>query len=149
MSRAQQTITTRDLLRWYKKEPREEYPEDIERPRTRGDCEGGERPCPWVSCRHHLYLDVKDTGAIQFNAESFEEMSQTCALDVADEGPHTLEHVGGLLGVTRERARQIEEFIVPTLRLRVRAQHAELLEPNAAHKVVVWKTPTGGEEIDT
>jgi hypothetical protein len=24
-----------------------EYPEDVERPRTRGECEGGERPCPW------------------------------------------------------------------------------------------------------
>src|SRR6476619_8074463 len=32
------------------------YPdvEDIERPKTRADCAQGERPCPFVSCKHHL-----------------------------------------------------------------------------------------------
>src|SRR4029077_6719314 len=35
----------------------EPNPQDIERPRPRGDCVGGERPCPFVSCAHHLYLD--------------------------------------------------------------------------------------------
>jgi hypothetical protein len=32
----------------------------------------------------------------------------TCTLDVADRGEHTLEEIGQLLGVTRERVRQIE-----------------------------------------
>jgi hypothetical protein len=30
----------------------------IPRPRTRGDCLQEARPCPWVSCRHHLLLEV-------------------------------------------------------------------------------------------
>ena len=34
------------------------YPEadalQAERPRTRGDCVNGIRPCPWVGCGHHL-----------------------------------------------------------------------------------------------
>src|SRR3984957_9957175 len=35
------------------------YPEvDVERPQTRADCASGERPCPFVSCKHHLFLDV-------------------------------------------------------------------------------------------
>src|SRR4051812_43658731 len=29
-----------------------------ERPLRRADCANGPRPCPLVSCRHHLYLDV-------------------------------------------------------------------------------------------
>ncbi|MFY3742456.1 sigma factor-like helix-turn-helix DNA-binding protein [Anaeromyxobacter sp. Red801] len=33
---------------------------------------------------------------------------ETCALDVADRGPLTLDEVGKILGVTRERVRQIE-----------------------------------------
>lgn len=35
-------------------------------------------------------------------------MAETCALDAADRGGMTLEEVGEVLGVTRERVRQIE-----------------------------------------
>jgi hypothetical protein len=38
---------------------------DIPRPAARGECACAERPCPWVSCKHHLYLDVNpETGSI-------------------------------------------------------------------------------------
>src|SRR5690606_3867534 len=34
------------------------YPEtDYWKPRTRAECVDGPRPCPFVSCRHHLYVD--------------------------------------------------------------------------------------------
>jgi hypothetical protein len=89
------------------------YPEgeDIEHPRTRSECVGGERPCPFVSCKHHLYLDVSArTGAIKLNFPDLEvwEMSETCALDVADRGGTTLEEVGAIMNLTRERIRQVE-----------------------------------------
>jgi hypothetical protein len=89
------------------------YPEveEIEHPRTRNDCVGGERPCPFVSCKHHLYLDVSArTGAIKLNFPDLEvwEMSETCALDVADRGGTTLEEVGAIMNLTRERIRQVE-----------------------------------------
>src|SRR5580765_7260786 len=75
------------------------YPdvEGVERPVMREDCQGGERPCPFVSCKHHLYLDVSArTGAIKLNFPDLEvwEMTETCALDVADRGGTTLEEVG-------------------------------------------------------
>jgi hypothetical protein len=86
------------------------------RPRTRADCENGPRPCPWVSCKHHLYLDVNPgTGSIKLNFPDLEpwELQHTCALDRADdgagEGGLTLEEVGDALNVTRERIRQMEE----------------------------------------
>jgi hypothetical protein len=83
----------------------------IERPRTRGDCADGIRPCPFVSCVHHLYLDVSaKTGAIKVNFPDLEpdELAESCALDVADRGGGTLEEVGGIMNLTRERVRQVE-----------------------------------------
>jgi Sigma-70, region 4 len=87
------------------------YPEDVERPRTRADCQNMPRPCPFVSCEHHLYLDVNpDSGAIKLNFPQLEvwEMAETCSLDVADRGGITLEDVGAILNLTRERIRQVE-----------------------------------------
>lgn len=87
------------------------YPEDVERPHTREDCLKMPRPCPFVSCEHHLYLDVNpDSGAIKLNFPHLEvwEMAETCSLDVADRGGITLEDVGAILNLTRERIRQVE-----------------------------------------
>jgi hypothetical protein len=88
------------------------YPEDdYERPRNREECSGGARPCPFVSCKHHLYLDVSArTGAIKLNFPDLEvwEMTETCALDIADRGGTTLEEVGAIMNLTRERIRQVE-----------------------------------------
>lgn len=81
------------------------------RPRTRAECADGVRPCPYVSCRHHLYLDVNpETGSIKLNFPDLEpdEIEHSCALDVADEGGRTLEAVGKIVNLTRERIRQVE-----------------------------------------
>ena len=89
------------------------YPpvEDIERPRTRAECNQEARPCPWVSCKHHLYLDINpETGSIKINFPDLEpwEMKHTCSLDVADAGALTLEEIGFITNLTRERIRQVE-----------------------------------------
>lgn len=89
------------------------YPdvEDVVKPKTRAECLEGERPCPFVSCKHHLYLDVSArTGAIKLNFPDLEvwEMTETCALDVSDRGGTTLEEVGAIMNLTRERIRQVE-----------------------------------------
>ena len=82
-----------------------------DRPLRRADCANGPRPCPLVSCRHHLYLDVNpQTGTIKLNFPDLEvwELVHSCALDVADQGGTAIEAVGELMNVTRERIRQIE-----------------------------------------
>jgi hypothetical protein len=88
------------------------YPEhDYEKPKMRSECVDGARPCPFVSCKHHLYLDVSArTGAIKLNFPDLEvwEMTETCALDIADRGGTTLEEVGAIMNLTRERIRQVE-----------------------------------------
>jgi hypothetical protein len=88
------------------------YPDaGVEIPRTRSECAEGPRPCPFVSCAHHLFLDVSaKTGSLKLNFPDLEpeQMSESCALDVADRGGETLENVGAALNMTRERVRQIE-----------------------------------------
>lgn len=106
-------------------------PDAAQRPRTRGECADVERPCPFVSCRYHLYLDVHETrGAIKYNFPDLEvdELRETCALDVAEQGGLTLEEVGELLNVTRERLRQIETGALA----RSRAAGGDVLELLAA-----------------
>ena len=102
-------------------------PVEVERPTTRADCADGPRPCPFVSCRYHLYLEVTDTGSIKFVFPDLEpdELEHSCALDVADEGGVTLERTGDLLNVTRERTRQIEMSAMAKAKRRL----ARLREP--------------------
>ena len=85
--------------------------ENKDRPHVRGDCPTN-RPCPWISCRHHLYLDIDRRGDIFIRYPHLEwsELRETCSLDVADRGPQTLEYIGRLLNLTRERVRQIEHL---------------------------------------
>jgi hypothetical protein len=81
------------------------------RPRSRADCANGPRPCMFIACKHHLYLDVNPaTGSIKLNFPDREvwELEETCALDVADRGGITLEEVGTIMNLTRERIRQVE-----------------------------------------
>lgn len=81
------------------------------RPRCRAECANVERPCPFLRCRWNLFLDVHPkTGSIKFNFPDRElyELEDTCALDVADRGGITLEEVGHVMNITRERVRQIE-----------------------------------------
>ena len=101
------------------------YPpvDGAERPHTRAECKDAPRPCPWVACKHHLYLDINPrTGSIKLNFPDLEpwELDHTCALDLADEGARTLEEIGELTNLTRERVRQVEVRGLIELRARSR-----------------------------
>jgi hypothetical protein len=116
-------------------------PVDIPRPTAREQCRGEARPCPWVACKHHLYLDVNpETGSIKINFPDLEpwELKHTCALDVAERGGITLEEVGEIMNLTRERIRQVE--VRGLLKLKMGSPSpdelgAELLAAAAAGKV--------------
>jgi hypothetical protein len=98
-----------------------------------GDCEEG--PCPWVSCRHHLYLDVDETtGALKLNFPGKEvwELEETCSLRVAaqiriveteeetrEETGLGLERVGELTNVTLEWARRIQDGAAKKMKRRL------------------------------
>lgn len=98
--------------------------EEALRPQVRSDClEGGvnaQRPCLWVSCRHNLYLDVTRRGIMLLANPSIvpedADPRYSCSLDVAGRGSHVLDRIGEILGLTRERVRQIELSALTKLR---------------------------------
>jgi hypothetical protein len=99
------------------------------RPRTRGDCEQVARPCPFVSCRFHLFVDVSPrSGAIKLNFPDLEpdELLESCSLDVADRGGETLENVGQIINVTRERVRQVEVLALRRLQVAQLKSHVDV-----------------------
>ncbi len=73
-----------------------------ERPQTRADCIDGPRPCPFVGCRYHTYLDVMHNGSIRFNFPDQQpgDLEHSCVLDLADEGDRPL--VGSWPGAQRQ-----------------------------------------------
>ena len=106
-------------------------PIDHWRPRTRGDCVSGPRPCPYVGCKYHLATDVTRYGSARIDERELEDMPATCALDVADKGAHTAEEVAALLGVSTARVRQIETKLLKRLRRdpEIRRMHATEEDP--------------------
>lgn len=103
-----------------------------DRPRTREQCRDRPRPCPYVSCEHHLYLDVDPrTGTIKINFPGLEldQIEQTCSLDVAEHGGVSLELAGSFMNITRERARQIETKGIDMMRALLPADIADNPDP--------------------
>lgn len=84
---------------------REVFLED--RPKTRADCRGVPRPCPWYGCKWHLGLEVTEAGTIYYR--HLEDLVESCAMDVADRGGATLDEVGEIMDLCKERVRQVEE----------------------------------------
>ena len=91
---------------------------DPDRPRTRGDCVDGERPCPWLSCRYHLAVDVQRSGSITINPLLLEDaitddgldlarLPETCALHVADRGQSPLRAIAVITGTSFQRVKQV------------------------------------------
>lgn len=97
------------------------------RPKTRGECVDAPRPCPYVGCRHHLSLDVH-MGKIRLDKRELEDMPETCSLDVAERDGASLEEIGSVLGVVRERVRQIQDRAMYRVRSRDRFARVHLNE---------------------
>jgi hypothetical protein len=89
----------------------------LTRPKTRGECVDGPRPCPWASCRHHLvYAGARAHRSFPFG-DDLDAMAETCALDAADRGAHTCDAVAALTGQSMQRVQQLEHEALSKLRL--------------------------------
>lgn len=104
-----------------------EYPEqpgrDYLRPRTFEECDsvglGDITPCPFVSCKHHLYLDVNErTGSVKTNFPDLDvdDLAETCSKRVEMRGGLTLEEVADVMNLTRERVRQLQSRAIAKIK---------------------------------
>ena len=64
--------------------------------------------CHHAECRYHL--------AYRGYWEHIHRPTHDCSLDVANEGPHTLDEVALAMGISGERVRQIEEEAIEQLK---------------------------------
>lgn len=89
-----------------------------ERPTRRTQCIDGPRPCPYMSCRHHLGLDVEDGVVVLNRAIVDEEVPifgrPTCSLDLADVQLSPAD-VAELVGATIEEVVRIEQVFFELL----------------------------------
>jgi hypothetical protein len=112
----QQPITTiADKYDW-------EWYDKLERPRTYSDCLrlrlGSEhRPCPFVSCEHHLMLQVIN-GKVYLNhgTDDIDKLPYTCAAYEASGDTLTLEAIAQRLDISKERVRQLQNEAIGKLK---------------------------------
>lgn len=80
-----------------------------QRPKTRADCINSVRPCPWVGCRHHLFLNVSRNGSIRYAAsgdlDELDTMPASCSLDEAEKGGMSMGQVARNLQLSELSAR--------------------------------------------
>jgi hypothetical protein len=74
----------------------------MKRPVTRKDCLNVPRPCPWVSCRHHLAIGGRN------RLRGGWQDRPTCSLDLADEGPRGSRELGAILGISHQGVLNLE-----------------------------------------
>ena len=150
MHRKRVTHNSRKMVREYNRTPHQEQPPQHWRPTTRAQCKSMPRPCPYVGCRYHLFLEIKRLGGLQFpwgdDVEALREMPQTCALDVADADGATLDTVGEYTAMTRERVRQIENAALDKLR---ETNEMLLVDDPALTAVQAVRAKVRESEIDT
>lgn len=92
-------------------------------PRTRADCVGKMRPCPWIRCEFHPYLIINNffeprrSQASRYYGLEPWQLPHTCILDVIDsidpetlhDGKMKLKAIGEVLGYNRESIRLFEK----------------------------------------
>lgn len=79
------------------------------KPKIRQECKNIIRPCPFVSCRYNMFLDVFGK-KINTYFDDPTEMIESCALDIAEKYKGMrLEDIAEYLNLSRERIRQIQD----------------------------------------
>lgn len=125
---------------------------DVARPKTRADCANVPRPCPFVGCRHNLYLEVRNQSIIIYHPDKAPwelDPKKSCVLDVVENGQSlTLEQIGKILNVTRERVRQMVDEDVENVRYKILGMHELNGDDRGDFDCWSENSVAGGEDLD-
>jgi len=81
---------------------------------TDGACMDLVAPCDRIDCRYNV-IELESI-RVGRPAEHIQDATEPCALRLADRGGMTLQEVADVIGVSRERIRQIEESALRRMR---------------------------------
>ena len=107
------------------------------KPTCRSECSGVPRPCPFVTCRYNLFLDVTERGEIRYNYAGTEpgemDPKASCALDVVDsfdysKGPLPQERLAELVGCSRDTVTSVIQKALATLQETTAADEEETFD---------------------
>lgn len=107
---------TKKHLRLVDQQPPPRYRYECDSARGVDPVTGAVNPCPFHQCRHNLH----DEQIAALARGMRPDQSVTCALDAEIDGGLTLDRVGQILGVSRERVRQIENLAFRSMRRRAK-----------------------------
>lgn len=90
----------------------------LQRPRTRAECADQPRPCPWVSCEHHLYGSIDKRGHYVIAQPWLEphELEHSCAIDVAENEEINQEEAALICGMHRSDLARLEARVARKLK---------------------------------
>ncbi len=89
-------------------------------PKTRGECVNGPRPCPHLHCKYHTWPELLNAHG---NSKTLRLPADSCVLDIADRGGTTLEGIGKVMGISRQRVLQLEERALKRAKKLLHRQH--------------------------
>jgi len=94
------------------------------RPKRRSECLLGgwneSRFCLFVGCRHHLALvRIQKDQKVVLQSTPLDELAETCALDVADEGARGAGEIAELLGVSSKTVNDLLNSAMAKMRRRI------------------------------
>lgn len=83
-------------------------------PATRAGCANVPRPCPHLECRQNILGEIArhpdfDAAVAAFEAREEAGCTESCALDVAEQGPHTAKEIATIMGISKQRVLQIAD----------------------------------------
>ncbi len=108
-------------------------------PYFRYECEGGPRPCPLVSCRHHLWPTK--------NGEAPWELEESCVLDLAKRGEMSYTEIGKVLGFTQQRVQQIGSGAAKKLAEAIKELGWDELISSEGHLVSIYRDADGRQRV--
>lgn len=124
------------------------------RPRFRFECAGVCRPCPFITCYYNLFPEWSGLrGRNKKSGKKKKIVRQTiddplsvpadrsCVLDVAEFGGLTLEEVGYVFNITRERVRQIQTQALRKMKI-YSGMKTYLEQPPSEHLVSFYYAET-------
>ncbi len=101
-----------------RKVEKDTLPDDWTRPTIRAQCPDV-RPCPFVGCRYHLYIDVDEDGQIKYNFPHMEpwELHHSCALDIAEKSSEMNSQIdiARITGISKNIIKKIEDSAIEKL----------------------------------